>query len=117
MSSVALVLAPSDLADRASIVLTLVLTVVAFKLSIAKGLPQAAYLTVLDKYIVCVLLALTVAMCGSVYVYSLGEYQHVHAHSWTFAAIYIIAWALLHPLLWWHSNLLRRRRNEVQTIV
>ena len=42
---------PYDVADRASITLTLVLTAVAYKLVTASMLPAISYLTLLDKFI------------------------------------------------------------------
>ena len=44
-------ISPSDLADRLSVTLTLVLTSVAFKYMVAQELPRISYLTLLDKYI------------------------------------------------------------------
>ena len=47
---VALVVPAQDLSTRAQLILTLVLTIVAFKMAIASKLPEVSYLTVLDKY-------------------------------------------------------------------
>lgn len=40
----------TDIADRFSVTLTLLLTLVAYKLVISTSLPQVSYLTLLDKY-------------------------------------------------------------------
>ena len=42
---------PSDTADRLSVSLTLVLTAVAYKLTVAQSIPQVAYLTQLDQFV------------------------------------------------------------------
>ena len=47
---IAFVIDPTDLADRLSIVFTMLLTIVAFKLVVADKLPKLAYSTVLDTY-------------------------------------------------------------------
>ena len=46
---VALVIPPEDLSTRSEIILTLLLTAVAFKMAIASSLPQLSYLTMVDK--------------------------------------------------------------------
>jgi hypothetical protein len=52
-----------DLADRASVTLGLLLTVVAQKFAIADMLPKVGYLTMMDKYILnCLMLLVTVAL-------------------------------------------------------
>jgi len=50
LSFVAFAIDAEDLADRASVVLTLLLTAVAFKLVVADALPKISYVTVLDIY-------------------------------------------------------------------
>ena len=49
LNGVALVIPPDDLATRAQIILTLILTLVAFKMTISQMLPRLPYPTVLDK--------------------------------------------------------------------
>ena len=44
-------IAPEEVGDRISVSLTLVLTAVAYKLTVAQSIPQVAYLTLLDKYV------------------------------------------------------------------
>ena len=51
----------SDLADRCSITLSLLLTIVAQKLSLVDSLPKLSYLTFLDKYIIhCLMIVILV---------------------------------------------------------
>lgn len=52
-----------DLADRASVTLGLLLTVVAQKFAIADMLPKVGYLTMMDRYIIyCIMLLVTVSL-------------------------------------------------------
>lgn len=57
-----------DVADRLSVILTLVLTSVAFKFVVAQGLPKISYNTCLDYYVLVsfLLLAATVVECAVV---------------------------------------------------
>lgn len=50
LNGVALAIPPDDLATRAQIILTLILTLVAFKMTISQLIPRLSYLTILDKY-------------------------------------------------------------------
>merc|ERR1712048_1178175 len=52
---------PSDVADRLSVSLALVLTAVAYKLTIAANIPQVNYLTLLDKFVALCFLFITFA--------------------------------------------------------
>lgn len=52
---------PNDVADRLSVSLTLVLTAVAYKLTVAESIPQVAYLTLLDKFVSLCFLFMTLA--------------------------------------------------------
>ena len=57
---------PTDVADRLSVSLTLVLTAVAYKLTVAANIPQVAYLTLLDKFVsLCFIFMVTVAVENS----------------------------------------------------
>ena len=49
----AFALPPTELSDRAGIVLTLLLTTVAFKFAFAASLPKVPYFTVIDIYVYC----------------------------------------------------------------
>lgn len=49
LNGVALVIPPDDLPTRSQIILTLILTIVAFKMTISQMLPRLAYPTILDK--------------------------------------------------------------------
>ena len=49
------VIPPTEVADRASVSFTLLLTVTAAKLVVADSLPRLSYLTVLDKYMLACL--------------------------------------------------------------
>ena len=49
LTGVALIIPPDDLATRAQIILTLILTLVAFKMTISQMLPRLPYPTILDK--------------------------------------------------------------------
>lgn len=51
LNFVALVIPPEDLATRSQIILTLILTIVAFKMTISQMLPRLPYPTILDKYV------------------------------------------------------------------
>eukprot|EP00039_Didymoeca_costata_P016026 m.279950 g.279950 ORF g.279950 m.279950 type:complete len:820 (+) comp16323_c12_seq1:226-2685(+) len=63
----------NDLADRAAITLTILLTAVAFKLVLQDGLPQVSYLTLLDKYVlVCFLAIFLVAVESTVVAFLVG---------------------------------------------
>lgn len=61
LNGVALVIPPEDLPTRSQIILTLILTLVAFKMTIAQMLPQLPYMTILDKYGWCSWIARTKA--------------------------------------------------------
>merc|ERR1712217_530912 len=59
----------SAVADRMSIVLTLLLTMSTYKIVIADWIPQKDYLTLMDKYILCgfaliLLIAIWVGVAG-----------------------------------------------------
>ena len=56
------VLPPEEVGDRLSVSLTLLLTVVAYKLVVASSLPAVAYLTWLDRYSLAALLMLVVTV-------------------------------------------------------
>merc|ERR1712113_1078982 len=43
---------PDDCGDRISVALTVLLTLVAFKHSVAGELPKSSYLTLIDKYLI-----------------------------------------------------------------
>ena len=60
----------------------MVLTLVAFKTSIAEKTPTLSYLTILDKYIICMLVIMGAAMLGAVIVYNGGEGAHTEAEKW-----------------------------------
>jgi hypothetical protein len=60
----------------------MVLTLVAFKMSIATNMPALSYLTILDKYIICMLVLMGAAMLGAVIVYNGGEGAHTEAEKW-----------------------------------
>ena len=79
LNGVALVIPPDDLATRAQIILTLILTLVAFKMTISQMLPRLPYPTILDK---C---ARSLQRCGA----------PVTASPGTVAA---------HVLVYWHCN-------------
>merc|ERR1712176_1525395 len=59
----------TEIADRMSIVLTLLLTMATYKIVIADWIPQKDYLTLMDKYILCgfaliLLIAIWVGVAG-----------------------------------------------------
>ena len=46
------------------------------------GQPTLSYLTILDKYIICMLVLMGAAMLGAVIVYNGGEGAHTEAEEW-----------------------------------
>jgi len=67
-SVVSYVLPPQDLADRLSVSLTLLLTMIAFKFIIADKLPPISYLTLLDGYILLCFMCMVLLVFAQGYV-------------------------------------------------
>merc|ERR1711865_663195 len=63
---------PDKLADRASIVLTLFLTVVAFKFAISTEIPRLAYLSIMDRFILLVFAVFAFVMLQNTYAAALS---------------------------------------------
>eukprot|EP00004_Rigifila_ramosa_P003941 TRINITY_DN1428_c0_g1_i8.p1 TRINITY_DN1428_c0_g1~~TRINITY_DN1428_c0_g1_i8.p1 ORF type:complete len:245 (+),score=41.47 TRINITY_DN1428_c0_g1_i8:509-1243(+) len=90
---------PTDLADRLTVVLTLLLTAVAFKYIVAQSLPMISYLTMVDTYIVWSLLVLSVVALESVAVsrkFTLSQADEADKFDehWCYALIAV--WAAVH---------------------
>mmetsp|Transcript_8024 Transcript_8024/g.15769 ORF Transcript_8024/g.15769 Transcript_8024/m.15769 type:complete len:180 (-) Transcript_8024:159-698(-) len=59
---------PDDLGDRSSMVLTIILTCVALKLTIAECTPKIPYLTIMDKFLVSQMGIIYVMFCMNCFV-------------------------------------------------
>ena len=67
VSNVVFAIPPEDLADRLSVVLTSLLTAVAFKLVVEENIPKLSYSTLLDKYLnglFAVLVVMSISNCA-----------------------------------------------------
>lgn len=103
--------AADELEGRASVVLTLLLTTVAFKFVIADALPKVPYMTIADVFML-----VGMGMLGTIVVENAAvaaihdEYLRDHVDRWLYSAI-ASAWVLLHVFLaatiWRHIKTVR----------
>ena len=97
---------PADVADRLSVSLTLVLTAVAYKLTVPQSIPQVAYLTLLDKFVsLCFVFMVLVAVENSL----VGGYD---PGDWTIGStdtiLCILWWVLWLLTCVWYAMPVRR---------
>ena len=87
-----------SLGDRLGIVMTLVLTAVAFKLLLAEQLPDVSYMTILDKYVVMGIILLTVmaleCCCLFLFIDDMTNTEHVHKVDQIFGKALLISWLI-----------------------
>eukprot|EP00457_Paulinella_chromatophora_P004648 gb/GEZN01004660.1/.p1 GENE.gb/GEZN01004660.1/~~gb/GEZN01004660.1/.p1 ORF type:complete len:572 (+),score=67.05 gb/GEZN01004660.1/:67-1782(+) len=116
----------TQVADRASITLTMMLTTVAYKYLIAGNLPNISYLTLIDKY---VLLCLILQVCfvvatviiGSIatnrqYKNMLKDPDYIHkpfeVEPWISLTAFFSVWTLLHILGYFYVEHLKQQKAE-----
>ena len=90
----------SELDNKMQINLTLLLTLVAFKLAVAQYIPATSYLTYLDKYVILSFVYLSIVTGQGVLCYSLDEniqYQFNRISAFAF----MVAWVLIN--IFWCS--------------
>lgn len=92
---IAFALPIEDLNDRMSVVLTLLLTAVAFKYVVSSYLPKVTYLTLLDKYILSSLILIFCTAAENAFVYLGREGDGAQEVDYIAAAIYGSLWLLL----------------------
>jgi len=102
MSFSSVILDPTDLGDRSSIDLTLVLTCVAYKYVVAQQLPAISYLTLMDKYVIFSLMFISTTMVNNFVVRLLADYYSTYVANVVnivYGATFFAFWVLLHVVL------------------
>ena len=103
-------LPPSDTADRLSLTLTLVLTAVAYKLTVAAVIPVVSYVTALDTYVLGCLFFMVLACASSVCVPALAASEEAQiALNRTFGLLWA---ALCACALGWYVHQVRRMHGQ-----
>ena len=85
-----------DFAGRSQITLTLILTTIAFKFSVTTYIPPTPYLTVLDMYILTVLIFLSVIILEN---YIISVYKSYEYMDHVFYKVALAFWIGLHTVL------------------
>lgn len=109
VSLISFAVPPEDVADRAGITLTVMLTLVAFKYSVADKLPQISYLTIIDAYVL-LCFVLSVALMGEHFLAGLKHLEEPAA-SWlvcmaafTWFGLHLLIVVVLHQVRVWQSD-------------
>eukprot|EP00906_Rhabdomonas_costata_P037927 RCo053523 len=113
LSMISFVCSMDNLSDRMSVVLTMLLTLVAFKFIVNDSLPKIAYFTMLDKYLLlCLLMLVLVAALETGMMWEVSH-NGSDLSSMNDVVLYVLLlfWLGLHVagsvLLWLFSNCLR----------
>jgi hypothetical protein len=98
----------TELGDRAGITLTLLLTLVAQKFTLAPDVPKISYLTFLDKYILsCLLLVILVSIENIVVIilknYELGS-ETLQENEHIFGQVLFGIWIVWHIIIGYRIN-------------
>jgi len=100
----------NELADRMSITMTLLLTIVAFKFVMQSYVPPTPYLTLLDKYVLASFLIVGVVILEN-FLVSFGHEETVASGDAAFAAVLAILWVCFHVFIvigtrfmWFHLD-------------
>ena len=105
------VVPPADVADRASVTFTLVLTVTAAKLVVADSLPKLPFLTVLDKYMIACFILLFMVVLANILVALFIELNvdvNTRRLDLVLAGVLFTVWAVYNLRLAW--RVMRRLR-------
>lgn len=104
----------TDFSSRSGITLTLLLTSVAFKSTIASWTPKISYLTLLDKYVFASMLFLSVMIVEN-FLISLSSSSGAKGFDIAFSVIFALVWIAIHVVLgyYYRMNMLQPKWSEV----
>jgi len=100
LSFVSFLLAPSELVNRFTITVTLILTMIAVKFTVSQYLPPTNYLTILDKYVVLSFMTLSAVAGQNILAYVVHETQDENKY-------FNIASGSLIILIWCFFNMIQ----------
>lgn len=94
-------ISPEEAADRNSLTLTLLLTLVAFKFVLMQGVPKLTYMTYMDKYVMLGFLFIMIAIAENaiLVIDSLAEVVDPVEFDIIFQGVYIVSWVLVHVII------------------
>jgi hypothetical protein len=92
-------LPPDKLDVRLAIILTLLLTAVAFKYVVAGYLPKVSYVTLLDGYVITAYLALVLIGAENCFAFQYSDMAVTRTHDLNFAIWFAASWGFIHVII------------------